>query len=264
MMQRAQELEESWRTLRPGHVRGPEPIPREVLQQWVNQLGEGGSSLFLVEGPSPAHRATLCRALPTLPIVVALADHWTQGVTESIVTRRPVWRVLQDLVQVEAFFIDDPLKSIVDKGGRLTDVFKAIWEIRFLSEEGLIEEPFLRCLTDWVVTSRAPGPLLHKVGIKRMLPRHHRLEVFLFLTALSQQNNSFGKGVFILDGVEALVGLPSKTRMARFRELDRLVEVADEWSRLGAPLGFILGYSEEGCEGVKSNRFYRRCMQKHD
>lgn len=255
------ELENSWELLRPGYTNQDwEPVSREALRKWLLELGDGGRSKFLIEAPSPSNRSSSYKTLLTLPVVAGFAKNWIHGTTEEVVSGSSVWRFLQDLTKGEDLVIGEPLRSLVDRGNLLTDVLRALWEIRFLSKEGLTKEPFIRNFTSWVTSSRTTGPILNKIGLERTLARHRRLEVFLFLSTLARQNGCFERGVFIIDGIEALLNLPSKVRTVRLKELVRLVKVTNKWSHLGAPIGYIIGYSETKCANLKGNRFYRELV----
>jgi hypothetical protein len=252
MTTKAERLEDSWKDLRPGYIRSDwQPPPRSVLQRWVSSLGEGGDCVLTVEGPTTAHRTEVYRQVTALSVVTAPLDNWVDGVVDSVVTRPPIWRMLQDVVRLEEFVIDEPLRSTLDRGGLLTEVFQALWEIRFLFDEGSVVEPFVRYLTDWIVDPKPPGPILRTINIKRPLPRHQRLEMFFFLLTLAKQNGNLDRAVLTIDGLETLVELPSKTRRARLRELSKLTSTAKKWAALGSPLGLLIGYSKKRSGGLE-------------
>lgn len=238
-MSHAEDLEDSWKALRPSHLRPKwTPPSKESVQEWVLSLGEGGSCVLSVEGPTSAHRELVYSYIKTLPVVTVPSEDWREGFINQIVTRPPVWRVLQDLIRVEEFVIYEPLKSIVDQGGHLARLFHAIWEIRFLfEEEGVPPDPFARYLTDWVVAPKKPGPILQRIHLDRALPRNKRLDAFFFLLVLSRQNGCFNRAVFVIDGLEAF----ADRSKAQFRELQQLVKTAKKWEKKGSSVGFCLG-----------------------
>lgn len=256
------DLEESWKILRPDYVHLKwEPPSEDSVRQWVRSLGEGGPGIFTLEGPSPTYRAQGCEVLLKLPIVIKSLKMWHQGVIDDLVSPAPVWRCLQDLVMVKHFVIEGHARKVADRGGWMAKLLRAIWEIRFLSDEGSPIDPFVRFLTDWVVHGRRPGTILRKLGLTKTLPRHLRLNAMAFLLALSKQNGAYGKVVFILDGLEVLAEGPSEQWRLRFQEL---VKVEATYAKFNAPVGLIIGYSKRKCGDLEEDPFYQKwCTPEH-
>lgn len=264
---RAEDLEDSWASLRPDYIRSDWRLPEKgVVQQWA--LGNGTSNLAAVEGPTASHRMEVYRWLQPLPVLVPQTGRWVEnGVHASLLSKAGVWRQLQSLIHTEGFFIDEPLRSLADQGGPPALLLQALWELRFLEEEAtVVTEPLVRGLVHWI-TELQPHDIVRQLHIDAPLKNvQQQLELFFFLLALSAQNGCLQQQVvFIFDGAESLSDLPVEQQQARFQELKEVVKLLDRWVPLGTPLGVLVGFSRQRrfkelnvCRWLQD-----RCMETH-
>jgi len=261
----AEDLEEFWEDLRPGTLKPRwRPPSRDALRDWTAGLETDGSRLLTIEGPSLVYRSEAYRQLQSLPVVVAIADNWIgQTATASIITRPAVWGRLQSLVRMDLFLVDEPLQSLLNEGGLPSQLFQAIWEARFLSEEGQVVEHNIRALMDWIVKPDPSIQFLKLLQIKKPVrSRYHRLELFFLLLTLAKQNDILGPVVFVFDGLDRLFDETSNIRRARMRELSEVIAVAEKWGHLGAAIGVVLGLSKQrAAAAINGYSLCRRAMR---
>lgn len=247
-------------SVRPASIRPNWNPPNiDTLKEWVDGVGTSDSPILLVEGPTPAHRAAVYRLAKTLQDDKSAA--WVeQGVVENLTERlskvRAIgsiipheWDLLWNLLTLEQLEVEEPVRSLIDQGHLFTEFFKAIWEARFQLNEGKDIKPFVTALSRWMTAApldSSQKELLGQLGIERELETtFERLDMLFFLVALAKQNELISQLVFVLDGLEKVASLGVSPRRQRSKELLDFFLVADRWARLGAPIGFLLGYSNE-------------------
>jgi hypothetical protein len=248
-------------TKRPGSLRPHwEPPPSGALENWVNRIGEEGQRpIVLVEGPTPAHRQALYRIAKIKS--KDLDSSWIdRGVVEELTERfshircigsigaRP-WDLIWNFLTLEELVVEEPLKDLIDQGLLFTQAFRAIWEARFLLKEGRDIQPLVEAFTGWITASTLTPEaktVLGNLGIERELSTpFERLDMLFFLAALAHQNHLVDRLLFVLDGLDRAVTQGTTRRRELLKELDHFCTSADRWSKLDAPIGFVLGYSNE-------------------
>lgn len=265
-------LEESWHDLKRRHVRPgtlPKwaPPPVKQVHTWVNRLSEGGSALLTVTGPNPTFRAEVfqvCYAVPGLRVLGGSRNHqdWVhKGVLHDITQRvrgltgRP-WGVVWELLEVRDFIVEEPLRGLIDQGFGFTGFFKALWEGRFLLQEGRKQESLalLAAVLRWLCAldlSDEHQAALTKVHITRELASlQERLDMLLFLLALIYQNGLADRTVLVLDGLDQAARTGPDKRKELFRQLTETTNTFERWSRLGSATGLVFGVSTEGLEAI--------------
>lgn len=152
------------------------------------------------------------------------------------------WEILWGLVSVSFLTIEEPLARLIDQRlSLLSGVYRSIMEARFEALEFLsnTHQVGVPAIGRWVegdtLTSQEKA-FLQRAGVKQEISESARFEVLLFLLALARQNGVVGGVVLALDGLEQV------TDKARADELFRLIEITEKWTKLGAPLGILLGW----------------------
>jgi hypothetical protein len=248
-------------SVRPGSIH-PSWNPPDVdkAQAWAASLGEGTPKPFLlVEGPTPAHRASIYRLTKTLQDQASTT--WLdEGIVENLTARfskvRAIgsiipheWDLLWNLLTLEQVEFEEPLRLLIDQGLVFTEAFKAIWEARSRLDEGREIKNLVTAISRWmtgVKLAPAERRLLGSLGIERELGTpFERLDMLFFLVTLAKQNDLVAPLVLILDGLDRVVTLGVSRRKVMLKELYDFCLAAERWSRLEAPIGFMLGYSDE-------------------
>jgi hypothetical protein len=237
-----------------------EPPDIDRLTKWSSVVGlENSKPLLLIEGPTPAHRASIYRLTKT--VQAEMASKWLErglvaNLTDRVAKVRAVgsiipheWDLLWNLLTLEQLDVVDPVRSLIDQGDLFTQAFKAIWEARFRLDEGRELQTFVSTLSRWMTASeltRADRELLGSLGIENELETtFERLDLLFFLVTLARQNELIYPTVFVFDGLERMVTQGTSKRKASLKEFYDFCLTAERWGRLGSPLGFMLGYSNE-------------------
>ncbi len=245
---------------RPGSLRPSwDPPAIDRLQEWASRVGQDPSPVLLVEGPTPTHRATLYRLTKT--VQDDLSDSWlTEGLVQNLTHRlskvRAIgsiipheWDLLWNLLTLETLEVEDPLRLLVDQGHLITEAFRAIWEARFRLDEGREVKDVVSALSKWMTCGEldvGQRKLLTELGITREpSSTFERLDLLFFILALAKQNELVTSTVFVFDGLDRVTRLGIGRRRAFYKELFDFSVAAERWARLGAPIGFMLGYSKD-------------------
>jgi hypothetical protein len=159
------------------------------------------------------------------------------------------WNLLWNLIAVDEFCVEDPLRGLVDKPFYLVhDVHRALWEARFLARENntlQAAEGFVLHFTRWLVGDPldAEGEkVLSALGINRhVVSPVERLDVLCFLLCLACQNGLLERAVFFFDDLEHAL---QPNRRSQLRQLWDLLECSRRWVRIGGcPLGVLIGFT---------------------
>lgn len=242
---------------RPGTLPKWTPSSVRRVHAWVTKLSEGGSPFLTVAAPSQLRTQTyeLCYTVPGLEVLGSPdsgQDWLTKGVVNDLtqevrgLTGRP-WGLVWDLLAVNDFLVEEPLRSLIDQGFGFTSLFKALWEARFLLKEARKPEALslLGAVLRWICAldlTPQQQTELEKVHVERELESvQERMDMLLFLLALGYQNGLNDRTVLVLDGLEQLVRVGSERRKERFRELGEITMAFERWSKLGSATGILLG-----------------------
>lgn len=245
---------------RPGSLRPSwDPPDIDKLQEWAAKVGQDPSPVLLVEGPTPTHRATIYRL--TQGLQGDLTDSWLKegllpSLTHRISKMRAIgsiipheWDLLWNLLTLETLVVEDSLRLLVDQGHLITEAFRAIWEARFRLDEGREVKDVVSALSSWMTVSTLDADarrLLSGLGITREpQTTFERLDMLLFLLALAKQNELLTPVIFVFDGLDRAVRQGIGKRRQFYKELYDFSVAAERWARLGAPVGFIFGYSKD-------------------
>lgn len=227
------------------------PPSAATVQNWVLRLSERGDALLTMSGPETSMRAEafrLCFNVPGLTVLgntKSTQDWILKGFLPDLTQRvrglTPTpWGLLWDLMAVEDFVVEDPLKGLIDQGFRFTGCFKALWEARFLHREGRPKETMrlLGALIRWMTAAELTmehKALLTNVGVKHALGEFECMDMLLFMLALAYQNGLTDRTVFVFDGVE------QAKKKENLRKLADAVTIFERWTRLGSATGIVLG-----------------------
>lgn len=233
------------------HLTMCKPPSKGQVDGWLRGLGtDEAQPVLTVKGPTPRHRTTVldwCR-----PPTGRDPHHWIAGgVQEHFITELSQlgqeWGILWNLLDVEEFFVDEPLLSLVNQGLLFTEFYQTLWETRFLLQESA---PEVDKLVDSVVRWMTAGELtsdhrqyLNRVRISREVTSDsERLDLLFFLVALANQNAALNRPVVVVyDGLEQAMGQSPPKRRKLLTDLLQLIEAAERWNKLGAALGVVVG-----------------------
>jgi hypothetical protein len=237
------------------------PPPAATVQDWVLRLSERGDALLTMSGPNPTMRAEAFRLCYTVPGLTVLGnglrgheqDWVTKGIRTDLTQRvrglTPTpWGLIWDLLSVEDFVVEDPLKGLIDQGFRFTGCFKALWEARFLHREKRPKETMqlLGALIRWMTAAELTPEhkaLLTGVGVKHALSETECMDMLLFVLALAYQNGLTDRSVFVFDGIE-------QAKKNVLRKIADGVAVFERWTRLGSAAGIVLGLNPENIDAI--------------
>lgn len=255
------DLESSWRELRSKSGTMPkvdlhpwDGPPMGVFQAWLEDI-EQGRALLTLNGPSRDARAKSLNALTTDSVVVAgvkEGDDWVRCDIDTAVLRRlsaftpQTWDWVHETLLAPTFMMEDALKSIVDQDSMLiTSLYRALWEVRFLLQEGQDAQPLFRTILRWMggaSLSEEDHRLLSDAGIDREThSTQERLDLTFFLMTMAHQNGVFDRAVLVFDGLETGIRLAQDRRKKLLHELPELIATAHRWSRLNSGVGLVLG-----------------------
>jgi hypothetical protein len=150
------------------------------------------------------------------------------------------WSLLWGLLDVQDLVIDEPLRELADQGSCYTELFRAIWEIRFLLDEGHDVRSYVEMLTAWMVDGKVPKGF-QRLRIQSPLSPRERVDLLLFLFTLAQQNNLVTPTVFVFDGLDRALQQPIEASKRLLGGLLILVEAIEYWATLGSSVGLLIG-----------------------
>jgi len=249
------------RSQRPGAIKPSWEPDIDRVKKWVSGVGVNPTTpIILIEGPTPTHRSTIYRLTKT--VQDDLSGNWLEtglvsNLTERLSKVRSVgsiiphdWDILWNLLTLEELKVEDgPVRTLVDQGHLFTEGFKAIWEARFRLEEGQELQTFVSTLSRWLTAaplSPEEKDLLGTLGVENELETvYERLDMLFFLATLARQNDLLFPTVLVVDGIERMLTQGTSKRRELLKEFSDFVMTAERWARLGSPLGFMLGYSNE-------------------
>lgn len=250
------DLEECWRDLRPRAqplTAKWHPPPRPHVEQWVGGLGQKTNPVFSVKGPSPVHRMEVYRWISPMVEVdpCKSTEEWWHdlwGYLVSQVGGPGPWDLLWNLLDVQEFIVEEPLRGLVDQGFLFTEFYQALWEARFLLQESApgvtdLVEALIRWMTQPELDPE-DRKRLGKLRLSRPLQSDgERLDMLFFLLALAGQNGTIKPVVVVLDELGKATLAGQQTRRKVLADLLQLVLAAERWNRLGAAFGLVVGFS---------------------
>lgn len=255
-------------TKRPGSLRPQwDPQQSNGLEVWVKNLGrENQQPIILVDGPTPAHRQALYRLahisskdLDQRWVEQGLVDNLTERFSNircvGSIAAHP-WDLVWNFLTLEDLTVEEPLRALIDQGLLFTQAFKAVWEARFLLKEGRDIRQLVEAFSGWV-TAAPLSPesklLLDGLKVERELSTpFERLDMLFFLATWAAQNSLIPNQLFVIDGLDRALTQGTARRKQLLKELDHFCTSAERWNKLGSPMGFVLGYSNEhqGLTGI--------------
>lgn len=158
-----------------------------------------------------------------------------------------VWELLWGLIAIEDFVVEEPLRSRIDQDFLLIrDVYRALWEARFLAKENVNLAPAQECvhtLVRWVsssVLSLEDEARLQAIGVDRRIHPDERYDLLCFLIVLAAQNGLINQYLIAFDGLEEA----TEDHVSSLREMHRLITTVSEWiDSAPCPIGILIGHS---------------------
>lgn len=237
-----------WDDLRLGWSEPP-PALDASLAEWASELGTGDVPIVVLRGPTSQRAEAYGWFRQEGAASVVGRDGWlgvgaVADFTFHLSRLGGDWHLIWGLLDVQDLVIDEPLRELVDRGSRYTDLFKAIWEIRFLLDEGHDVRPHIDTLARWMSEGTLPeGP--RRLPLRGSPTLAERADLLLFLLALSQQNNHGTPIVFIFDGLERAIQQAPEARKSLLTGLLTLIEAIERWADFGCPAGALIGMPDE-------------------
>jgi hypothetical protein len=159
------------------------------------------------------------------------------------------WDLLWSLIRDHSLKLDTPLREVVDKGGLLTTVFRAIWQIRFMLHEGSDIFEYVDALAHWLSgaeLSEEDTHILEELNLHSKLESFEdRLQVLLFVATWAAQIQLLDRIVFLLEGLDRGLSLPPRKRGVFVKELQSFLMTLKTWESLESPCRFLMTFSED-------------------
>lgn len=150
------------------------------------------------------------------------------------------WDLIWGIVLRRDFIIDEPLRGLIDKRfSRLSDMFRALTEARFMVTEGTQREKWanteraLVAIGRWVEGSPKLDPFLLEAGIRRSLNPEDQVGVLLFLLTLANQNGLLPATIFVLSDLERVTRQDAG-------DLHGILSALERWKPIGCPLRLLV------------------------
>lgn len=202
-------------------------------------------------------RSAYTRSWPTEGVLHNLTNRIARIIVPSEVKDRllsgfppvpGIWEIVWALISADDFLVEEPLRGMVDRSFYLVhDVYRALWEARFLIRENASREPATQ-LVGTLIRWLTAEPLLPQdqaaleaLGIKRLVSsEQERFDVLCFLLTLAAQNGIVERVLFLFDGLEDIL-LPEYRSV--LRQFQGLLHAIERWVSIGGcPLGILLGF----------------------
>lgn len=157
------------------------------------------------------------------------------------------WDLIWNLVTVDEVHLDFTLQDFVDHGKLFTRLYHALMEIRKRLEDDTEVSSAVRAFGQWLAKGKVEAlydqTLLGLKDSGQMLVPYERFDACFFLATLATVNALLGPTILVVDGLEGI--LMNHHRKALAKELMDLCLSIDRWARLGCPIKFVLGFTEE-------------------
>jgi hypothetical protein len=214
-------------------------IDRKALQFWAEGLSAG--------------RMDRLRVVPSAEeCPFSLPTHWLQEpqvetVRQMLGTQTSMGKsLLRSLITTEDFQVEGSVRSMVDKGFYLVhSLFQALLEARFAHTEGqealavALEHTIIRWVSSEPLEA-ADYALLNQVRVQRLVKsEHERMDLLLCLATIASQSGLVGPVVLGYGELEE--ALYAHCRPA-LRQLCDVLGDVDRWSKLGSPVGVVVGF----------------------
>ncbi len=171
-----------------------------------------------------------------------------EDVRDSLgVAPKTEWELLWGLASVDTLLVEEPLRPLIEQTTPLvSDVHRALWELRFLLKEdpqGAAADRFATAMIPWLrgeTLSLEDGAILAGAGVKRRIERDaDRIDVGCFLVTLAAQNGLVNRMVLMFDGLE---GVLTHSHRPVLQQLQTVLNGVEHWVRRGgSPIGIFIG-----------------------
>ena len=164
------------------------------------------------------------------------------------------WRLLWGLVALPDLMVEEPLRSMVDRGHSVFHwLFRGIWEARFILREqnDLTQvDALIEALGTWAsgrVLEASDEVLLTPIVQRRLGSEQERVSMLCFLLMLAAQNGLLSKSFLLLDRIE-------RAESDQLKELFLVLQGCLPWAKMpGFPLGILVGWSGDSTKLKRSN-----------
>jgi hypothetical protein len=218
------------------------PAAPPAVAQWLGSLGQGIVPVLTVEAPQDYRQIVYgwCSAID-------IAKWRKHGIRSQVVLNllqvgQPIFK---DLLRVESFLVDEPLRSMVDQRFYLiSDLFRVILVARFQVAEGANPDTCFDAITRWILDEKltsAQEMLFAEAKVTRRVQPTEQLDLCFLLVTLAAHSGLINRLTIALDQVDRASSAGLTAKKALLKELDELAFGATRWEKLGSPLGIIFG-----------------------
>ena len=160
------------------------------------------------------------------------------------------WELFWGLIGVENFVIDASVLPLVNQQGYLVhDLYKLIWEARFLAKENVnlmsaqaLVETTLHWMTGADLSEEQVKVLADHKITRRVESTSQRAELLCMIVTLAAQNALVNRMVLTFDGLEEALDSPRWQPL--LRGLNHIIEAVERWTRTcGCPVGVLVGFA---------------------
>lgn len=164
-------------------------------------------------------------------LATCVLDHFRS--IKTIVPKQPYWDLIWQLFSLKSLESEGSVNLFIKEGSNYHNVFYAIWDARHDHPEALFVGAIAKWMTNEPMTSEE-WIIVRSLGLGEVHRTFDRINLLLFLTAISSQNMLLKPYVLALDGLEHIFDHPHQQQL--ISELFDLCLSAERWSRIGNPL----------------------------
>ena len=245
----------------------------DTIRLWVDQLGTEGCRTFLtVKADTVAERLEIyqrSRSSDLHRVALdegALVHNWFEGksLVDNISARMDWQQVIQTLIDGHTLYTEEDLRGVIDSGfNNGAAILRAIWEAKFLQEEGEVRQvqTLVRALAKWTIGR--PETLLAEefksletLDIPPAASVGERYDTVMLWLTLGAQNDLFDRVILPLDGFDR--AFRSNSMYQWYDELEAFLLSARKWSGLGCPLGILIGVEDFPMDTLGDNPLGRQ------
>jgi len=236
-------LDDYWAMLRP-----PEPMPSPVISletatEWLKTIGAPRHSPLLVVPGTSVERCSVFRALGK----VVDSTYFECDLENASWLEVGLDTTIAALVSCQDLDLEGTIRTMADTSHYLEhDVYRILWEIRFLRREDRHQadelfDIFRRLVRDTQLREHEVRRL-RDLGISKFIfSFREKVEVLCFLRTLASQNEIPSRLVLSFDGLDQAIQAENKGVL---RQLVMLISEVRRWTLItSCPIGILLGFS---------------------
>jgi hypothetical protein len=250
-------LDDYWAVLRPEpQRRTPEPMPSPVISletatEWAKTLGSPGHTPLMVVPGTPMERCLTFRAVARIGGITHFEcdpenDAWLEVGLDTTIAA---------LVSCQDLDLEGTIRTMADTTHYLEhDVFRLLWEIRFLRRENSVQaEELFDIFRRWIRDAHLREhevQRLRALGVSKFRTSfREKVEVLCFLRTLASQNEIQSSLVLAFNGLDQAIQAENKDAL---RQLVSLASEVRRWALIThCPIGILLGFSTTRSDTAK-------------